>query len=148
MWMCSRLYYLRVCVWQRVSKEQSNSNVSFIPCKFRLLEDAKKSGSEIGTANSWQTHSISLNCSSGTEIYVDTSKRPEAIITSTKETLSGTSWSCLSDFCHCDKMTLSHFGSLGKIRKAYRKFKNIIKEKMWGNVAFIFLTTSLQTLFF
>lgn len=60
---------------------------------------------------------------------MDTSKRSGAVITSTKETLSGTSWSCLSDFCHFDKMTLSHFGPLGEIRKAYKKLKTIIKRK-------------------
>lgn len=57
------------------------------------------------------------------------SERSEAVITSTKETLSGTSWTCLSDFCHFDKMTLSHFWSLGEIIKAYRKLKTIIKRK-------------------
>jgi len=76
---------------------------------------------------------------------MDMSKRSEAIITSAKETLSGTSWPCLSDFCHFDKITLSHFGPLREIRKAYRKHK---KKLLSGNLAYIFLNTSLQTLFF
>lgn len=79
---------------------------------------------------------------------MDTSKKSEAVITSTKDTLSGTPWSCLSDFCHFDKMTLSHFWSLGKIIKPYRKLKTIIKKKMWGKVSHIFLNMSLKPLFF